>query len=208
MTDRPRHGHRIFAALYDRMTAPAERTVLGPRRVALVADLTGRVLDVGAGTGANLPHYRAADVVIATEPDPAMRRRLLARAAECAVPLTVEEAGADALPAEDGSIDAVVFTLVLCTVPDPVRALAEARRVLRPGGRLVVLEHVVGRGRPAIWRRRLDPVWTRLAAGCHLDRDTETTIRAARFTAYAVESVALSPDWGPIGTLIALSARR
>lgn len=208
MNGPPRDGHRIFAALYDRMTAPAERAVLGAHRTVLVADLTGRVLDVGAGTGANLSHYRAADAVIASEPDPAMRRRLLARATECAVPLVVEDAGAEALPADDGSIDAVVFTLVLCTVPDPARALTEARRVLRPGGRLVALEHVVGHGRPAVWRRRLAPLWTRVVAGCHLDRDTEAAVRTAGFIPDTVEQVPVTPAWGPTGAMIALTARR
>ncbi len=137
------------------MAAPAERAVLGPRRSSLVGDLTGRVMDVGAGTGANLPHYRRAAEVIAVEPDPAMRRRLAERASTCPVPVTVSEASGDRLPADGDSVDAVVFTLVLCTVPDPARALVEARRVLRPGGSLVAIEHVLGHGRPAVWCRRL-----------------------------------------------------
>ncbi|SFN94146.1 Methyltransferase domain-containing protein [Pseudonocardia ammonioxydans] len=202
----PAKGHRIFAAVYDRMSAPVEQAVLGPRRASLVGPLTGRVLDVGAGTGANLPHYRAADEVVALEPDPAMRRRLAARTDECRVPLTVDPSGADALPATDGSVDAVVFTLVLCTVPDPVRALAEARRVLRPGGRLVALEHVVGDGRPAVWRRRLAPLWSRIAAGCRLDRDTAATVGAAGFTLDEVEHLTVGPAWAPTARLVQLRA--
>lgn len=204
----PTGGHRVFAALYDRVLDPVERRVLGPRRAALVSGLTGRVLDVGAGTGANLPHYRDADEVIALEPDPAMRRRLHDRAGSCAVPLTVSGAGADALPATDGSVDAVVFTLVLCTVPDPARALGEAHRVLRPGGRLVAIEHVVGQGRPATWRRRLAPAWERVAAGCRLDRDTEAAVTAAGFVPGTVERFPATPSWGPIGAMVQLTATR
>lgn len=202
----PAKGHRIFAAVYDRMSAPVERAVLGPRRASLVGPLTGRVLDVGAGTGANLPHFRSADEVVTLEPDPAMRRRLVARAQDCPVPVTVGGSGAGELPATDGSVDAVVFTLVLCTVPDPGQALTEARRVLRPGGRLVAIEHVVGHGRPAVWRHRLAPLWSRLAAGCRLDRDTVSTIRAAGFVLDELEDFTAGPAWAPAGQLVQLSA--
>ncbi|RZT75537.1 methyltransferase family protein [Pseudonocardia sediminis] len=202
------NGHRIFAAFYDQMLAPVERSLLGPRRAALLGNLSGRVIDVGAGTGANLPFFRSADEVLAVEPDPAMRRRLAGHSSRCPAPMTLCAAGADDLPVEDGAVDAVVFALVLCTVPEPVRALAEARRVLRRGGTLVALEHVVGHGRPAAWRRRLDPLWTRMAAGCHLDRDTESTIRAAGFELAAVEHFGPTPSWGPIGSMVQLTALR
>ena len=198
--------HRVVAALYDRMTATAERTVLGPRRASLLGELTGRVLDVGAGTGANLPYYRSADEVVALEPDAAMRRRLVAKTPACPVPVTVDESGAGELPAADGTVDAVVFTLVLCTVPDPGRALAEARRVLRPGGWLVAIEHVLGSGRPAVWRHRLAPLWSRVAAGCRLDRDTVPAIRAAGFAIDELDEFLAGPAWGPTGQAIALRA--
>lgn len=200
--------HRVFAALYDRVLDPVERAVLGPRRAALVGELTGRVIDVGAGTGANLPYYRRAGDVVAVEPDPAMRRRLTARSRVCAVPVTVADADAGALPAADGSVDNVVFSLVLCTVPDPAQALAEARRVLRPGGRLLAIEHVVGHGRPAVWRRRLAPLWTRAAAGCRLDRDTVAAVTEAGFALDVVEHFTTAPSWGPIGAMIQLTATR
>ena len=180
--------------------------MLGPRRTALLGDLTGRVLDVGAGTGANLPYYRAAEAVIVAEPDPAMRRRLAAHAHRCPVPVIVSDAGADQLPAKDHTVDAVVFTLVLCTVPDPAHALAEARRVLRPQGTLVAIEHVIGQGRPAVWRRRLTPLWRSAFAGCHLDRDTESTVKAAGFTPRHVEHFGTVPAWGPIGAMVQLTA--
>lgn len=177
--------HRMFAALYDRMTAPVERDVWGPRRERLLAGLTGDVLDVGAGTGANLPYLTEAKRVTAVEPDAAMRRKLTAKAARAAVRVTVSDAGAEALPCSDASVDAVVFTLVLCSVADPDRALSEARRVLKPGGRLVVLEHVRGTGKLARWQDHLVPLWRRMNAGCHPNRDTRAAVdaRVSRSTA-------------------------
>ncbi|HLI42000.1 MAG TPA: class I SAM-dependent methyltransferase, partial [Streptosporangiaceae bacterium] len=123
-----RGGHRVFAALYDRMNAALERAVLAERRAGLLADLGGRVLDVGAGTGANLPYLRSADRVVAAEPDPAMRRRMAAKVAGAPVPVELTGDAAEALHQPDASFDAVVFTCALCTVTDPDRALAEARR--------------------------------------------------------------------------------
>ncbi|MDQ4116925.1 MAG: class I SAM-dependent methyltransferase [Actinomycetota bacterium] len=208
MTSRDARGHRVFAAFYDRLVAPLERTVIGPIRTELIGPLTGAVLDVGAGTGADLRHFRAAARVVAAEPDPAMRRRLTARLDEARVPVEVSDAGAEALPFPDAAFDAVVFTLVLCTIPHPDRALAEARRVLRPGGRLVVLEHVRGHGRHARWQSRLDPVWTRVMAGCHLDRDTATTVRSAGFEPDHEQRFTVPPSWGPTSSLLRLTAVR
>jgi ubiquinone/menaquinone biosynthesis C-methylase UbiE len=208
MTPREARGHRVFAAFYDRLVAATERTVLGPIRSELVGPLTGAVLDVGAGTGANLRHFRAAARVVAAEPDPAMRRRLTGRLGEATVPVEVSDAGAEALPFPDASFDAVVFTLVLCTVGDPDRALAEARRVLRPGGTLVALEHVRGHGAHARWQSRLDPMWTRVMAGCHLDRDTASAVRSAGFDPGHEERFTVPPSWNPTSSLLRLTATR
>jgi ubiquinone/menaquinone biosynthesis C-methylase UbiE len=158
-------------------------------RRALLADLAGTVVEVGAGTGANVPLYPATvDRLVLTESSPAMLVRLQAKVDDASGeggPSAVEvvEAHADALPLEDGEADAVVSTLVLCTVPDPATALAEARRVLRPGGRLVFLEHVAAEDRPSRlrWQQRLDHVWPHLAGGCHLDRRTGVAIADAGF---------------------------
>ena len=174
-------GHRLFAAVYDRLNAQAERTWLGSRRAGLVAQAGGEVLEVGAGTGANLRHYRDVTRVVAAEPDPAMRARLARHLGGAAVPVEVAEAPAEHLGFPDASFDTVVATLVLCSVADPDAALAEMRRVLRPGGRLLVLEHVRGEGCRARWQDRVTPIWRRVGAGCHPNRDTEAAIVRAGF---------------------------
>ena len=204
MTD----AHPVFAAVYDRLVAPIERAGVDERRGRLLADLSGRVLDVGSGTGANLPHYRRADEVVMTEPDPAMRARLVAKLGPATRPVEVVDAPAERLPFPDTSFDAVVCTLVLCTVDDPGAALREAHRVLVPGGRLTVLEHVRGSGALATWQHRLNPLWSRLAGGCRLDRDTESAVTAAGFTASDVDRFRVLPSWVPVSPMIALTATR
>ncbi|AEW95106.1 MULTISPECIES: class I SAM-dependent methyltransferase [Streptomycetaceae] len=179
---------RRFAAWYDRMNAGVERRWAGARRAALVAGLTGRVLDLGAGTGANLPHFRAAGQVSAVEPSAAMRERLTAKLGRAHVPVQVVDAAAEVLPFPDGYFDAVVCTLVLCTVPDQARALAEIRRVLRPGGQLAFLEHVRATGAAARAQDLLAPLVHYLGAGCHPNCDTLAALAAAGFTVQAVET--------------------
>ncbi|WP_335726562.1 class I SAM-dependent methyltransferase [Pseudonocardia sp. HH130630-07] len=112
------------------------------------------------------------------------------------------------MPHPDHSFDAVVSTLVLCTVADPVRALSEMRRVLRPGGRLAVLEHVRGTGRTARVQDAVGPLWTRMLAGCRLDRDTGAAIRDAGFAVEAEERFTLGPQWNPSSPVLQLTARR
>jgi ubiquinone/menaquinone biosynthesis C-methylase UbiE len=133
----------IFAATYDRMSRKSEEAGLRALRQGLLADATGRVLEIGAGTGTNLPFYnRSIESLVVTEPEPPMLRRLQRTVREHAPLALVLRAPAEDLPFEDDSFDTVVSTLVLCGVDDQPRALREARRVLRPGGRLLFLEHV------------------------------------------------------------------
>lgn len=174
-------GHPLFAALYDRLNAAADEGWQGERRARLVSGVRGEVLEIGGGTGANLPHYRDADRVVVAEPDHFMRRKLRPKLSQARVPVEVSEAGAEELPFADDSFDAVVSTLVLCTVPDQGSALAEVRRVLRPEGVLLFMEHVRSPGRAARWQDRIEPLWTKLFAGCHPNRDTVAAIEAAGF---------------------------
>ena len=176
-------GERIFAAVYDPMNRPAEHGWLGRRREALLADLGGDVLEIGAGTGANLSHYRAAERVVLAEPSEPMRAHIGTKLADARVPVEVSPAPAASLPFDDGSFDAVVCTLVLCTVPDVPAALAEVMRVLRRGGELRFLEHGAEHlGSRAVWQRRIEPVWRRVGQGCHLTREPRAEIEAAGFT--------------------------
>nr|WP_282772690.1 class I SAM-dependent methyltransferase [Saccharomonospora viridis] len=201
-------AHRIFAACYDRMNASAEKAFLGRRRHELLSGLTGTVLDIGAGTGANLTHLRSAQRVVAVEPDPAMRARLARRAAEMELPVELSAASAEALPFADASFDAVVFTLVLCTVSDPDAALAEARRVLRDDGKLVLLEHVRGTGRLARAQDLITPLWKVLGAGCHPNRDTLGTLRRRdEFELEDVEEFSELPRWLPTSPMLQVTAR-
>ncbi len=177
----------LFATIYDRFMRRTEEH-LAAWRAELLRDLQGRVLELGAGTGVNLVFYPAglARLVLA-EPDRHMRARLVAKVARerpgAEVGVEVVDAAAEALPFDDASFDVVVSTLVLCSVDDLGRALAEARRVLRAGGALVFLEHVAADDRPGrlAWQRRLEPAWRRLAGNCHLTRRTAEAIEAAGF---------------------------
>lgn len=178
--------HPIFARFYDRMTAGTERAGLGEMRRRLLTNASGRVLELGAGTGHNLPYYTdAVTELVMTEPDPHMARRLRERLAEepaAAASPTVVEAPAEELPFDDGSFDTVVGTLVFCTVDDQHRALAEARRVLVEGGRLLYLEHVRST-RPGLgrWQDLLQKPWGLVAGGCHPNRPTDQAIADAGF---------------------------
>jgi ubiquinone/menaquinone biosynthesis C-methylase UbiE len=203
---RPRQ-HPVFAALYDRMTGPLERAVMAERRARLLGDLDGQVLDVGAGTGANLVYLRQASRVVAAEPDVAMRRRLASRLAGMSVPVEITSDAAEKLRQADASFDAVVFTLVLCSVASPDRALAEARRVLKPDGRLIILEHVRGSGRLAEWQDRVTPIWSRVNAGCHPGRDTAAAVERAGFAIERAEYFDEFPRLVPTRPLLEAVAR-
>lgn len=172
---------RIFAAGYDTFQARMEREFFGRIRREMLAQARGRVVEIGSGTGANLEHYpRSIEELVCTEPEEPMARRLRDKAATSGLPVRVVTAPAEELPFEDGSFDTAVAALVLCTVSDPERAVAELARVLKPGGRFVFMEHVRATDpRLAKWQDRLHPLWVRFGHGCHCNRPTLETIEAS-----------------------------
>jgi len=175
----------FMASIYDWFMRDMERACGDAWRGALLRDLRGDVLEIGAGTGRNLDHYQDLERLVLAEPDPHMAARLRERLAQGtpAKDVSVVPWSAERLAADAGSFDAVVSTLVLCSVAEPARVLSEVKRVLRPGGKLVFIEHVAAEepGRRA-WQRRLEPVWRPVAGNCHLTRQTARTIEEAGFT--------------------------
>ncbi|MGO9079477.1 MAG: class I SAM-dependent methyltransferase [Streptosporangiaceae bacterium] len=185
---------RLYAWAYDRAMASGEHALLGEQRQALLAQARGVVVDAGAGTGANLPHYHWDQVseLVLVEPSAPMLARACRRAAALGIRVRAEHGPAEQLRLAGDSADTVVFTLSLCTIGDPAAALREARRVLRPDGRLLVLEHVrAAEPRLARWQDRLSPVWGAVSGGCRLNRDTRAEIQAAGF---AFDTVADAAD--------------
>jgi ubiquinone/menaquinone biosynthesis C-methylase UbiE len=178
----------FFAATYDALSHKSEEAGLRDIRHRLIARADGQVLEVGAGTGANLPHYgESVESLVLTEPEPAMLRRLQRKATEQAPPAEILRAPAEDLPFEDGSFDTVVSTLVLCGVDDQQRAVREIRRVLRPGGRLLFLEHVRSDD-PSLARLQDRLNWlNRLVVSCDCNRATLSTIEAADFSVSSLE---------------------
>lgn len=183
---------RAFAAVYDRGLKATEDAGLRETRREVLAGASGRTIDLGAGTGVNLGLFPAAvtELVLA-EPDEHMLKRLrvkLSQAGEEGAAVEAVQAPAEKLPFADDSFDTAVFTLVLCTVPDPEAALAEAARVLRPGGKLLFVEHVRAEDQGLTrWQDRLEKPWRFLADGCHCNRDTVATIEASPFEIEKVE---------------------
>jgi SAM-dependent methyltransferase len=169
---------RAFAHLYDPFTWAGERTGLRARRKALLSGARGRTLEIGSGTGLNLPHYPDdLDDLVLAEPDAAMRARLEKRLRRSGRGARLVDAPAERLPFPDGSFDTVVSTLVLCTVDAPDIALQEIARVLRPGGQLLFLEHVRSESPTlARWQDRLAGPWGRFARGCRCNRATAELI--------------------------------
>lgn len=180
---------RIFAAGYDHFMSGPEKATLRPHREALIPRARGRVLEIGGGTGANLPFYGDdVESLTITEPEAPMARRLDEHVRVERPGTTVLRAPAEDLPFEDGAFDAVVSTLVLCTVDDQPRALRQLRRVLRPGGRLLFIEHVRSDDpRLARWQDRLNGLQLRLGHGCNCNRPTLDTITSSGFEVAEVD---------------------
>ena len=176
-------GHPIFAWFYGRLAPRADLRGTADKRRRLLANARGSVIEVGAGTGLNLRYYPAAVTeVLAVEPDPHMFRRLARAVDESPVPVQLRRATADELPTPDGSVDTVVCSLVLCSVSDVSVALSEARRVLKPAGRLLFFEHVRALDqRFARWQDRFERPWGLCGAGCHPNRDIVADIEASGF---------------------------
>lgn len=169
------------------------QSALVPYRNRVIGAAEGTVLEIGVGSGLNFPLYGAAvTAVTGLEPSAELRRMAATRQARARVPVTVLDASAEAIPLDRASIDTVVTTWTLCTIPDVVRALAEMRRVLRPGGALVFVEH--GHApEPGVarWQDRLDPVWSRISGGCHLNRKMDQLIADHGFRIEGLETARL-----------------
>jgi ubiquinone/menaquinone biosynthesis C-methylase UbiE len=180
----------LFSALYDRVLAPAENAGLRDWRSELLADAGGDVLEVGAGTGLNLPHYpETVERLVLSDPDPGMTSRLRKRLGQTrADEVEVLEAGAERLPFDDDTFDEVVTTLVFCSLPGRLEAGAEIARVLRPGGRIRFIEHVAATPEgPSTLQRAVQPVQRLVAGGCRLDLSMVATLRATGFRIEHIE---------------------
>ena len=172
----------LLAAMYDPLIAPFDPMGVRRWREWAVRSARGRVLELGVGTGLNLPHYRAAASIAAVDPDGASLRRAWARRNGRGESITLYQARAEELPFADESFDSVVGTLTFCTIGDPARALGEARRVLKSGGAFRLVEHVRVENRFIAGAQDwITPVWKKFAGGCHLNRDTRAAVERAGF---------------------------
>jgi len=182
---------RLFAAWYDRAMRGVERNGLGDWRRELLAGLSGTVLEIGAGTGLNLPCYpQTIKRLVLSEPDPYMREKLQAKPAVGRTGIEVISSGAEQLEMTDASCDAVVSTLVLCSVNHPQTALEEIRRVLKPGGSFLFIEHVRSDHHGIrFWQNAWEPLWKRACGNCHLTRQTAELIRTTGFEIEEMEDL-------------------
>jgi ubiquinone/menaquinone biosynthesis C-methylase UbiE len=181
-------GERIFAAVYDPLSKRWEEQHGAELKQRLLATARGRVLEIGVGTGLSFAHYPQVEELVAVEPSEPMLRRARRRAEDLGRAVTIVQAPAEQLPLDAQTFDTAVSLAVLCTVDDPSRALAELRRVLRPDGRLLFLEHVRSHDpRAARWQDRLERPWGVVAGGCHPNRPTLATIEAAGFEVIDLE---------------------
>jgi SAM-dependent methyltransferase len=188
------YAERVFPQIIERVGGPQAHAL----RDRCVRGAQGRVLEIGLGTGASLESYGPAVTHLSVvEPSQGMHALAKERLAKCPFETSVHTLGAEALPFDDDSFDAIVSVWTLCSVDDPKAVLAELHRVLKPQGRFHVLEHVRSEDpRIARWQARLDPLQRVFACGCHLTRDTETDIRAGRFAFETIEHIEC-PDMPP-----------
>jgi ubiquinone/menaquinone biosynthesis C-methylase UbiE len=195
-----------MAGLYERYVVPwliscaCGASPIAHQRAKVVPAARGRVLELGMGNGLNLPFYDPGKVesLAAVEPSEGMRRRAADAVAGSAIPVEVLEGRGEALPFDAGAFDTVVCTFTLCSVQDPQACLNEARRVLKPGGQLLFCEHGLAPDADVVkWQRRIEPVWKRLAGGCHLTRPIAGAIERAGFRLERCETMYLpgTPRW-------------
>ena len=195
MADLTQFQHPRFARMYERISAESEQRGTAEHRDRLLAGLTGRVIEVGAGNGMNFSHYPdTLNEVVAVEPDNHLRALADQATARAAVPVRVVAGHATALPADDDSFDAAVTSLVLCSFPDVPAALAEIRRVLKPGGQLRFFEHVRS-AKPwlGLLEDAITPLWSRVGGGCHPNRNTAAAIEAAGFGIDQIDRFSYAP---------------
>lgn len=187
-----------FAQAYLRVAPKADARGGTAHRRELLADLAGVVCEVGAGSGLNFCHYPAAVTrVVAVEPEPTLRQHSGGVALAAPVPVEVVDGTSEALPLGDSSCDAVVLSLVMCTVPDPAATLAEVRRVLRPGGQVRFYEHVRSGHRVFAWAEDVvTPLWARFTGGCHVNRDPVASLAVAGFDVVDVHRFGFSGQRG------------
>ncbi|MDC3411971.1 class I SAM-dependent methyltransferase [Aquibacillus sp. 3ASR75-11] len=174
---------KLFPTFYDLAMKPLEQGKFKAIRKELLEQATGRVLEIGSGTGVNFPYYKKASKVDAIEPNQLMRDRSRSRELNANVPIQIYTAGAEKLPFADNTYDSVVSTLVFCTIPDPVEALKEIARVCKPGGTVLFFEHV--KMENAILAKTQDiltPLWKRICDGCHLNRETVNVIEQSELS--------------------------
>lgn len=172
----------VLAAMYDPLIAPFDSFGVRKWRQWVVSAAQGRVLELGVGTGLNLGHYHAVESVAAIDPDGASLQRAVARRNGNAQPISLNQARAEELPFADASFDVVLGTLVFCTIGEPMRALNEVRRVLKPGGTFRLIEHVRVENRLIAGAQdAITPLWKQIAGGCHLNRDTLSAVERAGF---------------------------
>lgn len=203
-----RNDVSLFARAWVVASPLLERVGLADSRRRLVAGLHGTVVEVGAGSGVTFEHYPPEVTrVVAVEPDPHLRAHAHRYADRATVPVEVVDTVAESLPLADGEADAVVFGLVLCTVPDVAAALAEARRVLAPDGELRLLEHVRADGALGRVADRIAPLWSRLGGGCQPNRDTARGLDEAGFDVSGLTSRPFPPVL-PLTPILTGSARR
>ncbi len=193
-------------SLYDRYVVPwlincaCSNRIIQRQRAKIVPEASGRVLELGMGSGLNLPFYDRAKIeeLDAVEPSDGLRQKAEAAVADAGLKAEVSNGVAEALPYSDHAFDCVVCTFTLCSVQDPAKALAEARRVLKPGGRLLFCEHGLAPDADVVkWQRRIEPFWRPIAGGCHLTRPVSSAIEAAGFRLERREQMYLpkTPRW-------------